>query len=175
LNEAALRKDREMKNPLDQFRSGLFGSRGCDIEAALQYVDELAAASSDAVAVQTAARVLLNTAANAVHQVLNAPSPERLALIELIDQRIDDHKLIREDAVANQITDWMNDHLEEYIGDNIDIDSKISDWMSDNFDVNDYNVDDVVDDKIKEWASDNLADEVEKVIKNSLTFSVQVN
>ena len=160
-----------MKNPLDQFRSGLFGSRGCDIEAALQYVDELAAASSDAVAVQTAARVLLNTAANAVHQVLNAPSPERLALIELIDQRIDDHKLIREDAVANQITDWMNDHLEEYIGDNIDIDSKISDWLSDNFDVTDYNINDA----INEWASDNLADEVEKVIKNSLTFSVIVN
>ena len=160
-----------MKNPLDQFRSGLFGSRGCDIEAALQYVDELAAASSDAVAVQTAARVLLNTAANAVHQVMNAPSPERLALIELIDARIDDHKLIREDAVANQITDWMNDHLEEYIGDNIDIEDKISNWMSDNFDVSDYNINDA----IHEWASDNLADEVEKVIKNSLTFSVIVN
>ena len=160
-----------MKNPLDQFRSGLFGSRGCDIEAALQYVDELAAASSDAVAVQTAARVLLNTAANAVHQVMNAPSPERLALIELIDQRIDEHKLIREDAVANQITDWMNDHLEEYIGDNVDLDSKISEWLSDNFDVTDYNINDA----IHEWSSDNLADEVEKVIKNSLTFSVIVN
>jgi hypothetical protein len=160
-----------MKNPLDQFRSGLFGSRGCDIEAALQYVDELAAASSDAVAVQTAARVLLNTAANAVHQVMNAPSPERLALIELIDQRIDEHKLIREDAVTNQITDWMNDHLEEYIGDNIDIEDKISDWMSNNFDVTDYNINDA----IHEWASDNLADEVEKVVKNSLTFSVIVN
>ena len=160
-----------MKNPLDQFRSGLFGSRGCDIEAALQYVDELAAASSDAVAVQTAARVLLNTAANAVHQVMNAPSPERLALIELIDQRIDEHKLIREDAVTNQITDWMNDHLEEYIGDNVDLDSKISEWLSDNFDVTDYNINDA----IHEWSSDNLADEVEKVIKNSLTFSVQVN
>jgi hypothetical protein len=107
----------------------------------------------------------------AMDQVLNAPSPERLALIELIDQRIDDHKLIREDAVANQITDWMNDHLEEYIGDNIDIDSKISDWLSDNFDVTDYNINDA----INEWASDNLADEVEKVIKNSLTFSVIVN
>jgi hypothetical protein len=163
------------KNPLACYRNDLFGSRGVDVGAALTYVNELATASSDGVAVQTAAYVLLNTMLGAMDQVLNAPSPERLALIELIDQRIDDHKLIREDAVANQITDWMNDHLEEYIGDNIDIDSKISDWMSDNFDVNDYNVDDVVDDKIKEWASDNLADEVEKVIKNSLTFSVQVN
>ncbi len=30
-----------MKNPLDQFRSSLFGTRGCDIALALQYVDEL--------------------------------------------------------------------------------------------------------------------------------------
>jgi hypothetical protein len=163
LNEAALRKDREMKNPLDQFRSGLFGSRGCDIEAALQYVDELAAASSDAVAVQTAARVLLNTAANAVHQVMNAPSPERLALIELIDERIAASAI----NIDQQISDWMDS--------NVDHDDLISEWLSNNFDVNDYNVDDVVDDKIKEWASDNLADEVESVIKNSLTFSVIVN
>jgi hypothetical protein len=163
LNEAALRKDREMKNPLDQFRSGLFGSRGCDIEAALQYVDELAAASSDAVAVQTAARVLLNTAANAVHQVMNAPSPERLALIELIDERI----AASASNIDQQISDWMDS--------NVDHDDLISEWLSNNFDVNDYNVDDVVDDKIKEWASNNLADEVESVIKNSLTFSVIVN
>ena len=148
-----------MKNPLDQFRSGLFGSRGCDIAAALQYVDELAAASSDAVAVQTAARVLLNTAANAVHQVMNAPSPERLALIELIDERI----AASSSNIDQQISDWMDS--------NVDHDHLISEWLSDNFDVTDYNINDA----IHEWASDNLADEVEKVIKNSLTFSVQVN
>ena len=39
-------------------------------------------------AVQTAARVLLNTVIGAVDQVLNARSPEKLALIELIDERI---------------------------------------------------------------------------------------
>ena len=148
-----------MKNPLDQFRSGLFGSRGCDIAAALQYVDELAAASSDAVAVQTAARVLLNTAANAVHQVMSAPSPEKLALIELIDARIAEKAA----DIDQQISDWMDS--------NVDHDHLISEWLSDNFDVTDYNINDA----IHEWSSDNLADEVEKVIKNSLTFSVIVN
>jgi hypothetical protein len=148
-----------MKNPLDQFRSQLFGSRGCDIALALQYVDELAAASSDAVAVQTAARVLLNTAANAVHQVMSAPSPEKLALIELIDARIAEKAA----DIDQQISDWMDN--------NVDHDNLISEWMSDNFDVTDYNINDA----INEWSSDNLADEVEKVIKNSLTFSVQVN
>ena len=155
------------KNPLRGWYSDLFGSRGVDVAAALEYVDQLAAASSDAVAVQTAARVLLNTVIGAVDQVLNAPSPERLALIDLIDQRIDDHKLIREDQVDGKISQWMDD--------NLDVDDQISNWMSDNFDVSDYNVDDVVDEKISEWMSNNLADEVESTIKNSLTFNVIVN
>ncbi len=152
-----------MTNPLRGWYSDLFGSRGTDVASALNYVDQLATASSDAVAVQTAARVLLNTAINAMDQILNSRSPEKLALIELIDERI----AASTQNVDQQISDWMDS--------NVDHDNLISEWMSDNFDVNDYNVDDVVDDKIKEWASDNLADEVESVIKNSLTFNVIVN
>lgn len=148
-----------MKNPLDQFRSGLFGSRGVDVAASLEYVDQLASASSDPVAVQTAARVLLNTVIGAVDQILTSRSPERLALIELIDERI----AASASNIDQQISDWMDS--------NVDHDHLISEWLSDNFDVTDYNINDA----IHEWASDNLADEVEKVIKNSLTFSVQVN
>ena len=151
------------KNPLRGWYSDLFGSRGVDVAAALEYVDQLATASSDAVAVQTAARVLLNTVIGAVDQILNAPSPERLALIELIDERIK----ASSSNIDQQISDWMDS--------NVDHDNLISEWMSDNFDVNDYNVDDVVNEKISEWSSDNLADEVERVIKNSLTFRVIVD
>lgn len=149
-----------MTNPLDQFRSQLFGSRGCDIALALQYVDELAAASSDAVAVQTAARVLLNTAANAVHQVMSAPSPERLALIELIDERIKAtswDKFVLEENINDKISDWMDS--------NVDHDHLINEWMSDNFDVTDYNFNDAVDriigDAVSEWMNDNLADKIQ--------------
>lgn len=155
-----------MTNPLAIYRSGLFGSRGVDVGAALEYVDQLASASSDPVAVQTAARVLLNTVIGAVDQVLNAPSPERLALIELIDERIAAtswDKFVLEENINDKISDWMDN--------NVDHDNLISEWMSDNFDVTDYNINDA----INEWTSDNLADEVEKVVKNSLTFSVQVN
>jgi hypothetical protein len=151
------------KNPLRGWYSDLFGSRGVDVGHALEYVDQLATASSDPVAVQTAARVLLNTVIGAVDQILNATSPERLALIDLIDERI---KASSSD-IDQQISDWMDN--------NIDHNHLISEWMSDNFDVSDYNVDDVVDDQIREWTSNNLADEVESVIKNSLTFSVIVN
>ena len=156
-----------MTNPLAQFRSGLFGSRGVDVGAALEYVDQLASASSDAVAVQTAARVLLNTVIGAVDQILNSRSPEKLALIELIDERINAH--------VEKMKDDDDDIIKQWVGDNLDIDDLINEWMSDNFDVSDYNVDDVVDDKISEWSANNLADEVESVIKNSLTFSVIVN
>jgi hypothetical protein len=124
-----------MTNPLDQFRSGLFGSRGVDVGAALEYVDQLASASSDAVAVQTAARVLLNTVIGAVDQMLNAPSPERLALIELIDERI----AASASNIDQQISDWMDS--------NVDHDHLINEWMSENFDVTDYNINDA----INEW------------------------
>ena len=158
-----------MKNPLDQFRSSLFGTRGCDIALALQYVDELASASSDAVAVQTAARVLLNTCANAVAQVVDAPSPEKLALIELIDQRISEFKLVREDAVNQMIESWMES--------NVDHDDLISEWMGNNFDITDHddNIDwdsqigDRISDGISDWMSDNLSDRI-----NDLELVVRV-
>jgi len=137
-----------MKNPLDQFRSSLFGTRGCDIALALQYVDELAASSSDAVAVQTAARVLLNTCANAVAQVVDAPSPEKLALIELIDHRISESKLIREDDIESKIQDWIES--------NLDLSDPINDWFSNNFDLSDHNIGDAIGD----WMSDNLEDKI---------------
>jgi hypothetical protein len=136
------------KNPLRGWYSDLFGSRGVDVGHALEYVDQLATASSDPVAVQTAARVLLNTVIGAVDQILNAPNPERLALIDLIDERIDAHKLIREDQVDNKISQWMDD--------NLDVEDKINDWMSNSFDLTDYSIDDA----IEVWMDNNLNDKI---------------
>lgn len=130
-----------MTNPFRKHANHLFASRGCDVDQALSYAFELVSAMPDEAkaAANTAIMVLVNTAATAFDQA-RGPSPERLALIELIDERIK--------ASAS------------------DIDQQISDWMDSNVDH---------DHLISEWASDNLADEVEKVVKNSLTFSVQVN
>jgi hypothetical protein len=136
------------KNPLRGWYSDLFGSRGVDVGHALEYVDQLAAASSDAVAVQTAARVLLNTVIGAVDQILNATSPERLALIDLIDERIDAHKLIREDQVGDKVSQWMDD--------NLDVEDKINDWMSHSFDLTNYDIDQA----ISSWMDDNFDDKV---------------
>ena len=160
-----------MTNPFRKHANHLFASRGCDVDQALSYAFELVSAMPDEAkaAANTAIMVLVNTAATAFDQA-RGPSPERLALIELIDERIKAtswDKFVLEENINDKISDWMDS--------NVDHDHLINEWMSDNFDVTDYNVDDVVDDKISEWASDNLADEVERVVKNSLTFSVQVN
>ena len=149
-----------MTNPFRKHANHLFASRGCDVDQALSYAFELVSSMPDEAkaAANTAIMVLVNTAATAFDQA-RGPSPERLALIELIDQRI---KANASD-IDQQISDWMDN--------NVDHDNLISEWLSDNFDVTDYNINDA----INEWASDNLADEVEKVVKNSLTFSVIVN
>lgn len=151
-------------NPIAKHTSSLFASRGLDFDSAIAYAKEVIEAmpSETRSSAYTALMVVVNTAANVCTQS-QGPSPERLALIELIDERIKANS----SDIDQQISDWIDA--------NLDVDNQISEWMSDNFDVSDYNVDDVVDDKIKEWASDNLADEVESVIKNSLTFSVIVN
>ena len=104
----------------------------------------------------TALMVVINTAANAFDQS-RGPSPERLALIELIDQRISENKSIREDELESKIEDWIES--------NLDIDDKINDWMSNNFDLSDYSIGDSVSD----WMSDNLYDRI-----NDLELVVKV-
>ena len=173
-----------MTNPVSQFRNNLFGSRGIDIKSALDYVDELATASTDPVAVQTAARVLLNTIDGAVTQAMG-PTPLEEAITAIIDKRIDAHKLIREDAIGDvvdahihnlddKIADWMDNNLRDKVMDVLanedDIDDQISNWMSNNFDITDYNVDDA----IESWMENNMDDKIQEAISN-LTFNVTVS
>ena len=149
-----------MTNPIAKHTSNLFASRGLDFDAAIAYAKEVIEAmpNETRASAYTALMVVVNTAANVCTQS-QGPSPEKLAIIELIDARIAEKAA----DIDQQISDWMDN--------NVDHDNLISEWLSDNFDVTDYNINDT----INEWASDNLADEVEKVIKNSLTFSVIVN
>lgn len=152
-------------NPIRKHTSDLFASRGCDIDSAMEQAKQIIEAlpSDNRAPAYTALMVVINTAANAFDQS-RGPSPERLALIELIDQRISEHKLIRADDVDQKVSDWVDS--------NLDIDDKISEWMGNSFDITDY--DDNIDwdyrigDRIGEWMSDNLYDRIndlELVIK----------
>jgi hypothetical protein len=124
------------------------------MEQAKQIIEALP--SDNRAPAYTALMVVINTAANAFDQS-RGPSPERLALIELIDHRISEFKLVREDAVEQMVESWIES--------NLDIDDKINDWMSNNFDLSDFSI----SDSINDWMSDNLEDKI-----NDLELVVKV-
>jgi len=174
-----------MTNPVSQFRNNLFGSRGMDIKSALDYVEVMIGnmSTSEQIAVRTAVGVLINTIDSAVTQS-QGPSPEKMAIIDLIDERIAKHNFIREEAIGDvvdahihnlddKIADWMDNNLRDKMMDvlaNEDISDDISNWMSNNFDLNDYNVDYA----IESWADNNLDEKISEAV-NNLTFTVNVN
>lgn len=145
-------------NPIRKHTSDLFASRGCDIDSAMEQAKQIIEAmpSDNRAPAYTALMVVINTAANAFDQS-RGPSPERLALIELIDHRISEHKLVREDEVSDKVNDWMES--------NVDHADLINDWMSNNFDLSDYSI----GDSISDWMSDNLEDRI-----NDLELVVKV-
>ena len=160
-----------MSNPVTPFRNNLFASRGCDIQSALDYVDQLATASTDPVAVQTAARVLLNTIDSAVTQS-QGPSPVEEALFAIIDKRIAVLQINTQVEINASIDDWMDNNLRDKMMDilaNEDIDDDISNWMSNNFDITDYDV----DGSIESWMDKNLQEKVNEAIGN-VEFNVTV-
>lgn len=145
-----------MTNPVSQFRNGIFGSRGCNIQEAVDYANELinTLPQTDQVGIRVGLGVLINTIDNAVTQS-QGPSPEKLAIIELIDARLNEW------ATLN-----LRDRVMEIVEDD-DISDQISDWMSNNFDIDDYNV----SDSIENWVDNNLDEKVREAVEN-LEFSV---
>jgi hypothetical protein len=145
-----------MTNPVSQFRNGIFGSRGCNIQEAVDYANELinTLSPTDQVGIRVGFGVLINTIDNAVAQS-QGPSPERLAIIELIDARLNEWATLK-----------LRDRVMEIIEDD-DISDQISDWMSNNFDIDDYNV----EDSIERWVENNLDEKVSEAV-NNLEFSV---
>ena len=148
-----------MSNPVSPFRNNLFASRGCNIQEALNYAEMMinTLSATDQVSIRTAFGVVINTIDSAVTQS-QGPSPEKLAIIALIDERIDAHKLIREDAIG----DVVDEHIRN-------LDDKIEDWMSNNFDLDNYDV----DSSIEVWIENNLQEKVEEAIGN-VEFNVTV-
>jgi len=151
-----------MTNPVSPFRNNLFASRGMDIQSALDYAEMMinTLSSTDQVAVRTAFGVVINTIDSAVTQS-QGPSPEKLAIIALIDERIDE-------SIAQWMLLNLRDKVMSIVEDD-DISDQISNWMSNNFDIEDYNVGDA----IESWADRNLEEKINEAI-NNLTFTVNV-
>jgi len=162
-----------MTNPVTPFRNDLFGSRGMDIKAAMDYVETMISTfqGTEYAAAKTAIGVLVNTIERAVTQS-QGPSPERIAVTQLISSIINEQLNVTMNDVDEQISNWMNSNLKERIMDIMaddDIDDQISNWMSNNFDITDYNVDDA----IESWADNNLDEKIQDAISN-IEFSVTV-
>jgi hypothetical protein len=164
-----------MSNPVTPFRNNLFGSRGMDIQSALDYSEVMinTLSATDQVAVRTAFGVLLNTIESAVTQS-QGPTPLEEALFAIIDKRIAVLQINSQVEVNASIDDWMDNNLRDKVMDIIanedDIDDQISNWMSNNFDITDYNVDDA----IEAWADNNLDEKISEAV-NNLTFNNTVS
>ena len=162
-----------MTNPVSQFRNNLFGSRGCDIQSAIDYCEVMISTlnQTDQIGARTAIGVLINTIDNAVAQS-QGPSPERIAITHLISSIINEQLNVTMNDVDEQISNWMNSNLKERIMDIVaedDISDQISNWMSNNFDLDDYNVDGA----IESWMDNNIDDKVYDAV-NSISFTVEI-
>jgi DNA-binding ferritin-like protein (Dps family) len=150
-----------MENTLRKFRAPLFADWGSDVSAALAYVAQLSSASAEGPAINTAAHVLLNTVINAVDKMLAATSPEKLAIIELINAQIDTWA---ENELGQKMDSMMDDKIESWMDDNLG--DKVNDMLGDS--VGDW-ADDNLGDRIESWMDDNLGNKI-----NDIDFVVRV-
>lgn len=133
-------------NPFAKHTSNLFGSRGCDVDAALEYAQEVINASpEDQRAVfWTALMVVVNTAANAFTQVTGPSPAQEIAAAwvrELVAQEVDKHATGLQDKVNDLVTGWIDDNL----------DGKLDDWAN-----NSMGFDDAVAVVTDRWIENNL-------------------
>jgi hypothetical protein len=127
-----------MTNPFKKHSSNLFANHGSNIDQALTYcmslVDTLS--GSDKAAAMTAIMVLVNSASSAFDEVPPAapagPSPERLALIDLIRGEIENWASLELD---DKLADWAQREL--------DLDAAVENWADSN-----------MEDKIRETIND---------------------
>jgi hypothetical protein len=134
-----------MSNPFRKHVSNLFGSRGCDIDNALNDANEIVQAlpvESRAHAM-TALMLLVNTAAGAFDQA-QGPSPEKLAILDLIRTEMD-----------NWASSHLDTHIEGWIDNNLD--NHLDNWASNQLDI---------DHSIEEWMSTNIEEKVSEAIDN---------
>ena len=153
-------------NPFAHHTNNLFASRGCDIDAAIAYANEMITAlpADQHIHATTALMVVINTAANAWTQS-QGPSPaEEIAAAwvrDLVAQEIDKHAQGLQDKVSELVTEWMDENL----------DDKMDEWVGSGT----CAFEDNVDDRVERWINNNLdiSDQIESAI-NDMDLVVRV-
>ena len=129
-------------NPFAHHTNNLFASRGCDIDAAIAYANEMITALpvDQHIHATTALMVVINTASNAFAQA-QGPGPEKIAVMELVGQIVDDR--IREalDSLDDRIDEWVNNSMsfedacdnrvERWIENNLDLSKQVEEAIND--------------------------------------------
>jgi hypothetical protein len=149
-------------NPFRQHTNNLFASRGCDIDSAIAYANDVITAmpTEQHAHAMTALMVVINTAANAFDQA-RGPSPEKLAVLDLIRTEIENWASSNFDS---RVEDWIdsnldiNEKVQDYFNDNIDVDHSISEWMDDN-----------LSDRMQ---GEELCDAIRDAFRNNITITV---
>ena len=152
-------------NPFAHHTNNLFASRGCDIDAAIAYANEMITAmpADQHIHATTALMVLINTAANAWTQS-QGPSPEQEIAAawvrDLVAQEIDKHAQGLQDKVSETVSEWLDDHL----------DDKVDQWVQ-----NSLTFEDQCDYRVERWIENNLdlSDKISDTI-NDLDLVVRV-
>ena len=150
-------------NPFAKHTSTMFASRGCDIDEALVYANDVISAMPVEVQshAMTALMVVVNTAANAFTQA-TGPSPEKIAIMELINQITREHinNALNDldEQVENKVSAWMENNLDNKL------DDWANNWIENNFDV---------DNSIVEWMNEYLESHLESAI-NDMDLVVRV-
>ena len=134
-------------NPFRKHTSSMFASRGCDIDEAIVYANDVITAlpTESQAGAMTALMVVVNTAANAFDQA-RGPSPEKLAILDLIRNEID-----------NWAISHIDNHIEAWVDSNLDVKDIVQDYLNDNLDV---------ENSITEWMNEHLESHVEEAINN---------
>lgn len=153
-------------NPFAKHTSTMFASRGCDIDEALVYANDVITAMPVEVQshAMTAIMVLVNTASNAWSQS-QGPSPaQEIAsawIRDLVAQEIDRHAQGLQDKVSELVTEWMDENL----------DDKMDEWAGSGT----CSFEDNVDHRVERWIENNLdlSKQVEEAI-NDLDLVVRV-
>ncbi len=135
-------------NPLRKHTSTLFASRGCDFDEGLQDAFEIInrMPTEQQSHAMTAVMIVVNTAANAVDQVLDSRSPEKLAILQLIRSEID-----------NWASSHLDNHIETWVDSNLDVKDIVREYLEDNLDV---------DHSIEEWMKEYLESHISEAIEN---------
>ena len=152
-------------NPFTKHTSTMFASRGCDIDQALVYANDVISAMPVEVQshAMTALMVVVNTASNAWAQS-QGPSPEQEIAAawvrDLVAQEIDKHAQGLQDKVSELVTEWLDENL----------DDKVDEWVQ-----NSLTFEDQCDHRVERWIENNLdlSDKISDTI-NDLDLVVRV-